>query len=244
MSTLTWIVVSGTAMSAVALVGSVTLVVPERTFTKLVLPMVSLAAGSLLGGALFHMLPEAVGEIGNGLGLYGSLAGGILSFFVLEQYVHWHHCHQPLAAHRPLGLLILVADGLHNLIGGLAVGSAFVIDTQLGIVTWLVAAAHEVPQELGDFGILVHSGWERRRALVFNVLSALTFLVGSLVAFGLADRVTVAFLIPFAAGNFIYIALADLLPELRTARELRDKLVHTAGFAVGLGVLFVVATLT
>lgn len=87
-----------------------------------------------------------------------------------------------MGAHRPLGVLILVADGLHNLIGGLAVGSAFVIDTRLGIVTWLVAAAHEVPQELGDFGILVHSGWERRSALAFNVISAATFLAGSLAA--------------------------------------------------------------
>jgi zinc and cadmium transporter len=243
-STLGWIVVSGVAMSAVALVGGVTLAVPERTFNKLVLPMVSLAAGSLLGGALFHMLPESVANLGNRLGLYAAVAGGILSFFVLEQFLHWHHCHQPLAAHRPLGLLILVADGLHNLIGGLAVGSAFVVDTELGIVTWLVAAAHEVPQELGDFGILVHSGWDRRRALWFNVLSAITFLAGSLVAYGLAERVNVAFLVPLAAGNFIYIAVADLLPELTTVRELGDKVVHTVVFTAGLGLLLVVAAAT
>lgn len=122
---------SGAATSVLALVGSVALVVPERTFKTLVLPTVSLATGSLLGGSPFHMLPESVEEIGNRLALYGSVAGGILSFFVLEQYLHWHHPHQPLAAHRPLGLLILVADGLHNLIGGLAVGSAFEIDTRL-----------------------------------------------------------------------------------------------------------------
>jgi zinc and cadmium transporter len=243
-STLAWIVVSGIAMSALALVGGVTLAIPERTFNKLVLPMVSLAAGSLLGGALFHMLPESVANLGNRLGVYAALAGGIYSFFALEQYLHWHHCHRPVVAHRPLGLLILVADGLHNLIGGLAVGSAFVVDTELGIVTWLVAAAHEVPQELGDFGILVHSGWARRRALLFNVLSALTFLAGSLIAYGLAERVSVVFLVPFAAGNFIYIAVADLLPELTTARELGDKLVHTAVFAAGLGLLFVVAAVT
>lgn len=244
MSTLLWIVVSGTMMSAIALVGSVTLVVPERTFKKLVMPMVSLAAGSLLGGALFHMLPGSVDEIGNTLALYVWLAAGIFSFFVLEQYLQWHHCHKPVAAHRPLGHLILIADGLHNLIGGLAVGSAFVIDTRLGIVTWLVAAAHEVPQELGDFGILIHSGWDRRHALWFNVLSALTFLAGSLMAYGLAERVDVAFLIPFAAGNFIYIATADLLPELTTSQEWRDKLIHTAGFATGLGLLLAVATAT
>lgn len=244
MPTLAWIAVSGAAMSLLALVGVITLLLPERRFTKVVLPMVSLAAGSLLGGALFHMLPEAVEVIGNRLSVYGSIAGGILSFFVLEQFLHWHHCHQPVRAHRPLGVLILVADALHNLLGGLAVGSAFVIDTRLGIVTWLVAAAHEIPQELGDFGILVHSGWDRRRALVFNVLSALTFLAGSLMAYGLADRVTIEFLIPFAAGNFIYIALADLLPELATARELRAKLTLTAAFAVGLSALFLVAALT
>jgi zinc and cadmium transporter len=242
--TLVWIIGSGLAMSALALVGSLTLVVPERIFKKLVTPMVSLAAGALLGGALFHMLPESVDELGNTLALYVWLAAGIFGFFVLEQFLHWHHCHQPVGAHRPLGHLILVADGLHNFVGGLAVGSAFVVDTRLGIVTWLVAAAHEVPQELGDFGILVHSGWNRRQALWFNVLSALTFLVGSLCAYGIAERVDVAFLIPFAAGNFLYIATADLLPELTRAREWRDKLVHTAGFASGLGLLLAVAAAT
>ena len=179
--------------------------------------------------------------IGNSLSLYGTLAGGLFSFFVLEQYLHWHHCHRPVGGHRPLGYLILVADGVHNLFGGLAVGSAFVLDTRLGVVTWLVEAAHEVPQELGDFGILVHSGWDRRRALAFNVASALTFLVGSLAAYGLADHVDVAFLVPFAAGTFVYIAATDLLPELAATREGRDKLVHTVGFGAGLGLLFLVA---
>jgi zinc and cadmium transporter len=108
-------------------------------------------------------------------------------------------------------------------------------------VTWLVAAAHEVPQELGDFGILVHSGWSSRRALLINVGSALLFLAGSLAAYGLAERVDVAYLVPFAAGNFIYIATADLLPEFARSIEWRDKLIHTAGFALGLIGLYVVA---
>jgi zinc and cadmium transporter len=241
MTTLAWIAVSGLAMSALALTGSLTLVLPAETFKRLVLPLVALAAGSLLGGALFHMLPESVDALGNELTLWAWVAGGIFSFFLLEQYLHWHHCHRPVSAHRPLGYLILVADGLHNLIGGLAVGSAFVLDHRLGLVTWLVAAAHEVPQELGDFGILVHSGWERRTALLFNVLSALTFLVGGLLAYGVSGHVDVAVLIPFAAGNFIYIAATDLLPEITTSPTAKHKAVLTAGFALGLLLLFTVA---
>lgn len=242
MSTLAWIVASGSLMSALALVGSVTLVLPERVFERLVLPLVALAAGSLLGGALFHMLPESVDRLDNRLAVYAWLTAGLFSFFVLEQFLHWHHCHRPVAAHQPFAYLILLADGLHNFVGGVAVGSAFVVDTRLGVVTWLVAAAHEIPQELGDFGILVHSGWKARRALTFNVLSALTFLAGSLVAYGLAGRVDVTYLVPFAAGNFLYIATADLLPELTHRVHWGEKLIHTAAFAAGLALLYVVAS--
>ncbi len=237
-STLSWIAVSGLAMSALALVGSTALVIPARLFNAVVTPLVALAAGAPLRGAPFPMLPEAVGALGNRLSVYAWLALGILLFHTLEQFLHWHHCHRPVSQHRPVGYLILAADGLHNLIGGLAVGSAFVVDIRLGIITWLVAAAHEIPQEMGDFGILVHSGWRPRNALVYNLVSALTFPVGGLIAYGFAGRVDVAILLPFAAGTFIYIALADLLPETTAATTgLRAKLVHTLSFTAGLAVL-------
>lgn len=240
-TTLAWITVGGVAMSVLALTGSATLLLPERLFDRVVPPLVALAAGTLLGGACFHMLPEAIDAVGNRLGVYVSLVAGFVGFFILEQYLHWHHCHRPVARHGPLGYLILVADGIHNLVGGLAVGAAFLVDTHVGLVTWAAAAAHEVPQELGDFGILVHAGWTRARALLFNFVSALTFLVGGLLAYALAGGVEVVWLLPFAAGNFLYISAADLIPELtRHAGGVRQTLL-TFTFVVGLVVLLVVA---
>lgn len=230
-------------MSALALVGGLVVLIPEQRFRRLVLPMVALAAGALLGGAMFHMIPESLSALGNRLSVFVWIVAGLFSFHVLEQFLHWHHCHRTVSEHRPLGYLILAADGLHNLIGGVAVGSAFVLDVRLGLVTWLVAAAHEIPQELGDFGILVHSGWSPRRALAYNLVSALTFPLGGLLAYALAGQVEVAYLVPFAAGNFLYIAVADLLPELRGSPSLREKLVHTLTFALGLAMLFAVARL-
>ncbi|XTP36050.1 ZIP family metal transporter [Mycobacterium sp. TJFP1] len=241
MPVLPWIVVAGLAMSALALVGSAALLIPERLFSRIVLPLVALAAGALLGGAMFHMLPEAIALSDDTRSVFAWCVAGIVSFHVLEQFLHWHHCHRPVSRHRPLGYLILMADGLHNLIGGLAVGSAFVVDIRLGIVTWLVAAAHEIPQELGDFGILVHSGWSVPRALFYNVVSALTFLVGALLAYAFAGRIDVAVLVPFAAGNFIYIALADLLPEIATTSVIRDKLFYITTFIAGTLLLWAVA---
>lgn len=245
MSTLAWIIGAGTAMSLLALTGSITLLLPAERLEGLLLPLVGLAAGSLLGGAFLHMLPESVDALGNGLGVYVALIAGFTTFFLLEQFLHWHHCHHAQHGYcvqrRPLGHLVLLADGLHNLIGGLAVGGAFVVDVRIGIVAWLVAAAHEVPQELGDFGVLVHSGWQHRAALAWNVLSASTFLVGALIAYGLADHVDVAYLLPFAAGNFVYIAAADLLPEIRGDERTTAKFATFATFMAGLAVLGAVA---
>lgn len=240
MPVLLWILIAGGLMSCIALVGSVTLLLKPATLDRIVLPLVAFSAGSLLGGAFFHMIPAAVGPGAEQGAVYAWVLVGFTVFLCLEQFLHWHHCSNKFSEHhpRPLSALILIADGLHNLIGGLAVGGAFVADVRLGITAWLVAAAHEVPQELGDFGVLIHGGMRRGAALLFNFLSALTFLAGGLLAYAVSFRLDVGFLIPFAAGNFIYIAASDLVPEIKRHRGGGADAVHFLSFAAGLLLLW------
>jgi zinc and cadmium transporter len=239
-SPLFYIVCFGLAMAAIALVGSVTLLLTEAALQRVLRPLVAFAAGALLGGAFFHMLPAA---LASGLD-FRSIAvwtmAGFVLFLVLEQLLHWHHCQRASApCKQPLTYLVLLGDALHNLIGGLAIGSTFVVDIRMGITAWLAAAAHEVPQELGDFAVLVHGGWSKRRALVFNVLSGLTFLLGGLLAYVASRALDVTVLVPFAAGNFIYIGASDLVPQVNREHTIGRGVVLIVAFVFGLSVLYV-----
>jgi zinc and cadmium transporter len=227
-------------MSLIALVGAFALMLSEEDVERLTLPLVALAAGTLLGGSFFHLLPESIDRGMDALEAFEWAIAGFLVFFVLEQFLHWQHSHGRLGEEEPVTYLILTADGLHNFIGGLAVGGAFVIDIHLGLLAWVAAAAHEVPQELGDFGVLVHGGWEPERALRWNVLSALTFPIGGVLAWFLSAGIDVAFLVPFGAGNFIYIAAADLTPEVKHVSDTRRSVLHLVAFVTGLAILFAV----
>jgi zinc and cadmium transporter len=238
MTALGWIIVGGVLMSVIAMVGSATLVLKPETLQRLLLPLVAFAAGSLIGGAFFHMLPAAQDAIGDTFVIGIMVVAGFTVFFVLEQWLHWHHCHRAQSdCKQPLTYLILIGDGLHNFLGGLAIAGTFLIDIRLGITSWLAAAAHEVPQELGDFGVLMHGGWSKGRALLFNVLSGLTFLLGGLVAYALSSQVDVSWLIPFAAGNFLYIGASDLVPEVNKHRDGKVNTMHLASFVLGLVLL-------
>lgn len=247
MQELSWILGGGFAMSAIALVGGLTTMVRPATLDALLLPLIALAAGTLLGGALFHMVPEGARGLTAATAALWAL-GGFLVFLLLEQLLGWHHAHRSNDDRsddrnddrHPMGWLILVGDGVHNLLGGIGVASVFLIDPRAGVLAWLAAAAHEIPQELGDFGVLVHAGWSKRKALLWNLISALTFPLGAVLAWALARQfeLDIAGLVLFAAGNFVYIAASDLVPEIK--RELRPAraALHLACLLLGLSLMY------
>jgi zinc and cadmium transporter len=236
-------------MCLIALVGGFALLLPPRRLQRLLIPLVSLAAGSLMGGALFHMLPESVAAM-NPIDAAAWLAAGFAAFLALEIFLHWHHSHRARhagTAHsfvpQPLPLLMLVGDGVHNFVGGLGITSTFLIHPAAGIAAWCAAVAHEIPQELGDFGVLLHCGWSPRRALFWNFVSALTFPLGAWLAWQLRSLLPLPQLVMFAAGNFLYISASDLVPEIKAQVSLQEAASCLAWFATGLILLRALASL-
>lgn len=232
----------GCLMSLIAMIGGLFVLLPEAALERWLKPLVAFAAGSLLGGALFHMLPHALAAAGAREPVMLWVAMGFSLFFALDQLLEWHHCHRLPSEHaRPLGPLLLVADGVHNLLGGLAIGAIFLVDVRAGIAAWIAAALHEIPQEIGDFGAIVHAGYSRGRALLYNFLSALTFPLGGVIAYGVGQSMNVHFLVALGAGNFLYIAAADLVPEVKRSKRLRETGRRFLFFALGLALLWVAA---
>lgn len=238
-TTLLTILGFGFLMSLIAMIGGLFILLPEAILRRYLEPLVAFAAGALLGGAFFHMLPHALrtAELPGPVMLWVLI--GFTTFFALDQLLEWHHCHRPPSEHiRPLGPLLLIADGVHNLLGGLAIGAIFIIDVRAGIAAWIAAALHEIPQEIGDFGAIVHAGYSRRRALFLNFLSALTFPLGGVVAYVVGQAMSVHLLVALGAGNFLYIASADLIPEVKRAERLPEAGLRLLFFVLGVALLF------
>lgn len=229
------ILAGGFIMSLVAMVGSITVFLQPATLKRLLLPFISIAAGALFGGAYFHIIPEAQASL-NSLVSGAWLVAGFTSFLAIEQFLHWHHSHKGEEAGRvqPSTYLILIGDAIHNFVGGLAISSTFLIDPHSGLIAWLAGLAHEIPQEVGDFGILVHGGWSRKRAICWNFISALTFPLGGLLAYVAEATFNVAALAMFGAGNFIYIAASDLIPDIKAETDWRTAALNFCLFVSGL----------
>lgn len=227
-------------VSLVSLVGALTLVLAPRLLSRILLVLISFAAGALLGDAFIHLLPE-ISESERGFDLAASLAvlAGITGFFLLEKVLHWHHAHFPSEeVVHPVATSNLVGDGLHNFVDGAIVAGSFLASPELGLATTIAVALHEIPQELGDFAILVHAGVKPRRALLLNFLTGLAAVAGG-VATLLLESVggLVHVLLPFSAGAFVYIASTDLIPELHKEPEPGKSFVQALALVVGIGIM-------
>ncbi len=239
--------VSVLAVSLISFVGLFTLSIKEAVLKEYVFVMVSLAVGALLGDAFIHLIPESLDKIQNGMLVVLAIAGGMFIFFILEKFLHWHHHLEENDEKNHhlhhVGKMILISDGLHNFIDGLIIGASYIVSIPVGVATTIAVIFHEIPQEIGDFGVLLHSGYTRRRALWFNFLSALMAIVGVALAFLLTDFADIVSLwaLPVAAGGFIYIAMSDLVPELFKTKNKKHIAIQIV--AVLLGFLCMLALL-
>lgn len=226
------------AVSMISLAGVFTLSLKEELLRKYIFFFISVAVGALLGDSFIHLIPEAFESSSNSALVGALIIGGIFGFFIIEKFLHWHH-HGEDKTHEhihPVGKLVLFSDGVHNLIDGFIIAASFTIDIPLGIATTLAVILHEIPQEVGDFAVLLHAGYPKSRALWLNFLSAITSFLGAVIFFFIGEFYgsLAAWMIPLSAGGFIYIAIADLIPELHKTTRLKYTLMQF--FGIGLGV--------
>ena len=237
-----WLYTIGSVLivSLISLIGVFSISMDQRRLTKMLLFMVSFAAGALLGDSFLHLLPESVEE-GMKLEVSVFILTGVFVFFILEKIISWRHCHIPTSEEHPhpVGIMNLVGDGFHNILDGMIIGGSYLVNIPLGISTTLAVILHEIPQEIGDFGILVNAGYSVRKALFFNFLCGLTSVLGAVLtlAIGLKSESLSTFLVPFTIGSFVYIATADLIPELKKETALKKSLLQLMFILLGAGVM-------
>jgi len=227
------------AVSLTSLLGIVALRFGAGTLRRLLLPLVALAAGTMIADAFLHLLPHAVEEAGGfSRGISLSVLAGMFGFFLLEKVIHWRHEHEPCDKEHvhPIATMNLVGDAFHNFLDGALIAGGFAGgDVTLGVTVAISVAMHEIPQEIGDFAVLVHAGYAPAKALLMNLGSALTSLVGAAAVFLLGDAHD--FLVPFTAGAFVYIAASDLIPEIRREERPRTAALLLCAFAAGIALM-------
>ena len=230
-------IISVVIVGLISLVGVFALSLREDLLRKYVSVLVSLAVGALIADAFVHLIPEAFAEISNTRNVSLLIIAGIFIFFILEKALHWHHHDSECKNPHPIGKLILVSDGVHNFIDGVIIGASYLVSIPIGLSTTIAIILHEIPQEIGDFGVLIHAGYSRRRALWWNFISALFAALGLLVVFlfGSFIQTLALWFLPLTAGGFIYIALSDLIPELRKTKSPVYSIWQFAAILVGVG---------
>ncbi len=234
--TLIWIIASTFIVSLISLFGIFTLAIKEKLLQKILFGLIGFSAGALIGGAFLHILPEALEKTESTLVFY-YLILGIVLFFMMERYFYWRHCHEkgPCDVHA-FTYLNLIGDGFHNFVDGMVIAASFVVSIRLGIATTLAVILHEIPQELGDFAVLVHGGFTKQKALLYNFISALMAVAGAVAGYFITDIAAgfANFILPLTAGGFIYIATSDLIPEIHKEKDLKRSTSAFIAFLLGI----------
>jgi len=240
--TYVYALISVTIVSLVSFVGIFMLSLQEEKLRKYLFAFISLAIGALLGDAFIHLIPEAFENSSNTSITSGLIIVGILIFFILEKFLHWHHHGEDKEKTHihPVGQLVLFSDGVHNLMDGIIIGASFLVNIPVGLATTLAVILHEIPQEIGDFAVLLHSGYTKSRALWLNFVSALLAFVGVIIALILGEitKTFTIWVLPIAAGGFIYIAIADLIPELHKTKKVKYSIVEFIVIIIGVLAMF------
>ncbi|MBD3248080.1 ZIP family metal transporter [Candidatus Falkowbacteria bacterium] len=231
-------------VSIISFVGILGILLKEKLLNRILLWLVGFSAGALIGGAFLHLIPEALEE-GAQENFFVFILLGFIIFFILEKALFWHHCHKHAHEGRDCGVktfgyMNLIGDGLHNLIDGIVIAASFSVDVSLGIATTIAVIAHEVPQEISDFGVLVYGGFSKAKALLFNFVSALLAVVGAIAGVYLISALDDLnyILIGITAGGFIYISASDLIPEINKEGKTKKSIISLAFFLIGIGFMY------
>ena len=237
---LAYILLATFIVSLISFVGVICLALKENILNKILLVLIGLSAGALMGGAFLHLLPEAV-EKSTGLDVYLFVLMGFILFFLIEKVLHWRHCHKGECDVHTFHYMNLVGDSIHNFIDGMIMAASFVVSVPLGITTTIAISTHEIPQEIGDFGVLLYGGFSKRRAIMLNFVVALTAVIGGVVGYFVSSFIEniVLFILPFAAGGFIYIAATDLVPEIRKELDMKKYMATLLVFICGILIMWV-----
>lgn len=239
MSILFWIFLATFSITLAVWVGVLLLFLKKEILKKILLFLVSFSAGAMIGGAFLHLLPEASEKLSAG-NVFLTVLISFVVFFFVEKVFHWRHCHNGDCKVHAFGYMNLFGDSVHNFIDGLIIAGSFLIDIKLGLVTTLAVALHEIPQEIGDYGVLIYAGFKKKKALIMNYLVALTVVLGGVVGYFLSARAEdlIPYLLPFAAGGFIYIAAADLIPEIKKETRLWKSAGSFLAFLLGIMLMY------
>lgn len=234
-------------VSLISLVGVATVSISQARLKRMLFVLIGLAAGGLFGDAFIHLLPESYAQLNARRTVAAYVLAGLFGFFILEKFLRWRHEHSLPAPDKihPMGWMNLVADGLHNLIDGMLIGASYLVNSQVGMTTTLAVILHEIPQEIGDFGVLIQAGMSRGKALLFNYLSATLAIVGAVISLLIGTSVHgfTSAMLPITAGGFIYIAGADLLPELHRESDPAKSALQLLAMCAGVGLMLLLTIL-